>query len=818
MRPDNLRTHHRFAALPCSAIALFSASPALASPISATVLIDFAPAALFLGAIVFGAISTILFRRLRKRSLAAYDHAQAMLAEMRAALDEYETLLAGLPEITIVWPQTGDAPRVMGQGPAILPAGYRAEDSLDFASWLGNTESRQMAMLTNALRRDGTGFEQDFETADGRRIRAIGRILSGTAVVRLRPQRSERASRDQDELGADNRHNIDSIIDSLHQPGFVRGPKGELVHVNASWWHLAEKLELMPPDGMLPELFAPGERLRQIEEKKGMSAPEGAVMLGEHRFDLRIAPLADGGIAGYLIEPRRPPAPPPPAPVLSRMGAIIDALETPVALFDGERQLRFVNQAYLDFWGVDSDTIKIGLDERLILDKLRGLGRLPDEVDYKKWRAEHLDGYRSSAPKETDWYLPDGRTVNVRATPLEDRQGMVYVLQDRTEQLAMESLFIGLGQVQTETLNALSEAVAVFGRNGKLTLSNPRLSEMWKIPINELNRNPHIDHITKSVAAAMPEDGKIIWQRLKQSIVDLNPGRADTKERIRRADGKVIEYAVVGLPDGQTMITFIDVTDTNNIQRLLKERNDALEEADHLKDAFVQNVSYELRSPLTNIIGFADMLASGKAGELNANQREYTDYIRTSSATLGALIDNILDLASVDAGIAEVHFEPVNIRDLVKKARAGLTATMSAGSAKPNLNLTVKIASNLPAIEADSKRLVQILYNLLSNAVRFSEPGASVLLDIRERAGRILITIEDEGSGVPAEVKAALLASVEGKPVRGRNTSAGLGLVIVKTFVNLHNGTISIEEREPSGTRVIVNLPAAQSSTADASA
>ena len=162
----------------------------------------------------------------------------------------------------------------------------------------------------------------------------------------------------------------------------------------------------------------------------------------------------------------------------------------------------------------------------------------------------------------------------------------------------------------------------------------------------------------------MPEDGAAIWRDLKRGIIDLNPDALRPERAHRPAPtASSSTTPAMRLPDGQTMMTFLDVTESANYQRVLKERNEALITADRLKDAFVQNVSYELRSPLTNIIGFADLLASETAGVLNERQRAYTDYIRASSVTLGVLIDNILDLATVDAGIAELRPELQDIAD-----------------------------------------------------------------------------------------------------------------------------------------------------------
>jgi signal transduction histidine kinase len=256
------------------------------------------------------------------------------------------------------------------------------------------------------------------------------------------------------------------------------------------------------------------------------------------------------------------------------------------------------------------------------------------------------------------------------------------------------------------------------------------------------------------------------------------------------------------MPDGQTMMTFLDVTESANYQRVLKEKNEALETADRLKDAFVRNVSYELRSPLTNIIGFADLLATETAGALNERQKGYTEYIRASSQTLGVLIDSILDLQTVDAGIAELRPEPQNVAALVERARLGLAATFPRVEGEQGLNLVVDIEPDLPALIADGTRIVQVLYNLLSSAARFSEPGGVVKLTVAARGNHMLFIVDDEGAPIPDEARTAMLDRDN-----GRDRGAGLALAIARAFVNLHGGTLNIEKRSPRGSRVTVSLP-----------
>jgi signal transduction histidine kinase len=390
---------------------------------------------------------------------------------------------------------------------------------------------------------------------------------------------------------------------------------------------------------------------------------------------------------------------------------------------------------------------------------------------------------------------------------------VIYVFEDITDQLKLKSQHRTQLDVQRSTLNALNEGVAVFGTNGRLTLANPRLSTLWKLPTNLLETNPHIDQIIEAVSRALPEDGPGLWRDLKRGIVDLNPTRTDTQGRITRADGKMLDYAITRLPDGQTMMTFVDVTESANYQNVLKERNEALITADRLKDAFVQNVSYELRSPLTNIIGFADLLASEAAGPLTEKQKSYTDYIRASSVTLGVLIDNILDLATVDAGIAQMKSEPQDVPALIEKAKAGLAATFPDIDGEEPLNIEIDIPEELPPLYADGTRIVQILYNLLSTAARFTEPGGKVRLSVIPRGERMIFTVEDDGAQMNDEMRAALNDRSDAAGTSARQRGAGLGLAIVRSFVHLHGGTISVERREPRGSRVVVSLPLAAALT-----
>ena len=204
--------------------------------------------------------------------------------------------------------------------------------------------------------------------------------------------------------------------------------------------------------------------------------------------------------------------------------------------------------------------------------------------------------------------------------------------------------------------------------------------------------------------------------------------------RIERRDGMMIDMTTMPLPDGATLVTFQDVSDTVNVERALIEKNEALETADAIKIDFVHHVSYELRSPLTNIIGFAHFLGDPAFGPLTDKQREYLGYITASTNALLALINNILDLATIDAGAMSLNLSDVDIRASMEEAAEGVQDRLK----KDGITLDIRAAPGIGSFTADGRRLRQILFDLLSNAVGFSPPGETVTLAAERRPDAVV--------------------------------------------------------------------------------
>jgi signal transduction histidine kinase len=279
--------------------------------------------------------------------------------------------------------------------------------------------------------------------------------------------------------------------------------------------------------------------------------------------------------------------------------------------------------------------------------------------------------------------------------------------------------------------------------------------------------------------------------------------REPISARIERRDGSVIDLATMPLPDGATLVTFQDVSDSVNVERALRERNEALEEADEIKIEFVHHVSYELRSPLTNIIGFAHFLGDPAFGELTEKQREYLGYITASTNALLALINNILDLATIDAGAMTLNLSKVDIRASMEAAAEGVQDRL----VKDNLTLDIRAAPGIGSFTADERRLRQVLFNLLSNAVGFSPAGETLVFSAERRPDAVVFTVTDHGPGIPPEAKDKVFEWFETDSMGSQHRGTGLGLSLVRSFVQLHGGSVSIDSAPGKGTTVTCIFP-----------
>jgi signal transduction histidine kinase len=460
----------------------------------------------------------------------------------------------------------------------------------------------------------------------------------------------------------------------------------------------------------------------------------------------------------------------------------------------------FYNAAYRQIWSFDASFLEQQPSDGEILDRLRAKRQLPEQADFRTWKTQTLAAYQAMEPVETVWHLPDGRALRVVASP-NPQGGVTYLFDDATQSFALASQLNALTRVQGETLDALKEGVAVFGADGRLKLINPAFASLWNFDASRAAERPHIDEVARDWLPLFADP--TVWDALRSAIVGLDEQRRGVEARIQRTDELVLDCAALPLPDGATLITFFDATLGAKVERALTERNQALVSAEKLRNDFVKHVSYELRTPLTNIIGFTQLLADGGAGPLNPKQIDYAGYIRSSSAALLAIINDILDLASIDAGALELREEEVDVEEAMKAAAEGVQDRLS----ETNIDLRIVATDDVGTLRADPRRVRQVLFNLLSNAIGFSEPGQTVTLAAMRRVDEVVFKVSDRGRGIPPEALEKVFDRFESHTSGSRHRGPGLGLSIVRAMVELHGGRVTIDSAVGEGTTVTCIFP-----------
>ncbi|MBL8640649.1 MAG: PAS-domain containing protein [Alphaproteobacteria bacterium] len=481
---------------------------------------------------------------------------------------------------------------------------------------------------------------------------------------------------------------------------------------------------------------------------------------------------------------------------------LLEQLRTAIAIFDGEQKLEFYNSSYAQLWRLEEGWLNAHPKLGDILERLRETRRLPEQADFKRYKQGWLELFTSQiGPKEDMLYLPDGSVLRSLVVP-HPLGGLLMTFEDVTSGLELESSYNTLMAVQKETLDGLTEGVAVYGSNGRLTLWNPAYASMWALNPEDLDGKLHITQILERSRAFFPADD---WDKQRDQMTRELFSRQDKKGEIRRTDGRILHYVSVALPDGGTMVTFHDVTDTVRVEEALREKATALETAERLKLDFLANVSYQLRTPLNAIIGFNEILDKEYFGELNNRQKEYTKGLAEASEQLMNLINDILDLSTIEAGYMTINKEAVNVASMLT-ALYDLTQEWARGQ---KIEVTLSLSDQIGIANLDERRIKQGLLNLLRNAIAYTPAGGRIRLSASRVDDQLALSVTDTGPGIAPEDQARIFKPFEktGLHREEGRTGAGLGLSLVQNIVNLHGGRIELESTLGEGTTITLLLP-----------
>lgn len=602
-----------------------------------------------------------------------------------------------------------------------------------------------------------------------------------------------------------------AALDAVPLPVWMRTADARIAWGNVAF---AEAVEATPTEAVERQVeFDPRQGTNQgrdaLAAGRAASARQHLVVQGERRlFDITEAPLAAEGtdfagvgfavdvtdIEDLQVELGRH---------IAGHAVVLEQLGSAIVIFGADGRLRFHNQAYQRMTGLDEAWLGTDPSFADVLEELRIRRRVPETADFPRWKKEMLGLFTSLIePREDLLYLPDGTALRQLAVP-HPFGGLMFISEDVTDRLQLESNYNTLVAVQRETLDSLAEGIAVFGSDGRMRLSNPAYRRVWNLREADVAGGPHLSDVLARLKGFFDDERS--WSAFARRIHASALDREQSEGRIERQDGSVVQYATIPLPDGAVITSFLDVTDSVRVELALRQSNAALEAADRLKSEFIANVSYQLRTPLNAIMGFAEILRRAYFGPLNERQAQYVDGVLESGERLLLLINDILDLATIEAGFMSLDRGPMTPSDVLAKV-AELTGEWAK---KQKIALAVECEPDLPVLDADEKRIKQALFNLVSNAIRFTPAGGRITLSARREGESVVLSVSDTGIGIPMHDHARVFERFERSHPEQSEPGAGLGLPLVRSFVELHGGRLRLDSAPGEGTRIDCVLPVA---------
>lgn len=689
-------------------------------------------------------------------------------------------------------------------GHALLASG---EESLAVCAGVLGVETAEPQSLVNALMRadpdharrlralfergEACAFEVRGETGV---VSVEGRAAGALAWLRLSAALGEDAA-------LPTAPRFAAFLDARPCPAWIAAADGSPVWVNHAWLEAVDAADLddaaargLAFDRGADALASEAANLGQRRE-----ALRWATVGGRRRaFRIAAQPLEGGGVGVWtddvtdLEETRE---------ALKRNveahDETLNHIAEAVAIFGEGKRLIFYNAAFAELWGLEPAWLGERPTHGEVLDRLRQRRRLPETADYARWKAGELARYETLGPAADDlWSLPDGRTLKVVRQP-HPMGGLLLLFSDITGELKLKAQYNALIEVQQATLDKLSDAVAVFGSDGRLRLSNEAFARFWGIAPAQLEAAADFEGVVELCVRKLHD--RAFWRELKGRVADPDPlARAPMAGELKTSDDRIVAYQSRPLPDGATLIAFTDVTDARKLESALVAREAALADAERLKRDFVGNVSYELRTPLTTIIGYSELLEH--SGDILSDRgRQHASSVKSAATQLARSIDDVLDMAQIDAGEMALDLADVRVGDLL----IGMAARWNERAAGAGVSLVTETGQDVGLIRGDPKRLAQILDHLMENALTQTPSGGTITLAARKALGEVQLTVSDTGRGIPFHVQAHIFDRFIGRERGG----PGLGLALVKALTELHGGWVALESEPGAGATFTCHLP-----------
>ncbi|PHS25986.1 MAG: tyrosine protein kinase [Robiginitomaculum sp.] len=783
-----------------------------------------------LGAVFFAIAVTLWAVRLTRGVREANLRWRKRAEDLEDKIHTADSLFAAHPGLVMVWPdavsaeETETPPRIYGSQVALgsmlkfAQTGNRTDPANAILDGLADYEARDAAgedttlrIRLKALHKDGEPFSLTIIGPNGHFLEADGRAAGAQIALWLTDSTikglEESSARGRlEEL----RHTIAkdpvAFIDMLSkapQPVWRFSSGLKLDWANGAYLKAVEAQDL--DDAIERQLMLDPQTNQLARETldtgNAQTTTISLVAGGKgHQYELSCFPIS-GGVACIANDVTETESLRADLQLQARAhNETLNHLADAVVVFSHGQNMVFHNTAFAQLFGLDENWLASQPNHGDWLDYLRDRRRIPEQAKYADWKqselAHYTDGPNAESPDEL-WHLPDGRIL--RMTRLRHPLGgLLFVFENMTDQINLKAQFTTLINVQKATLDKLIEAVAVYGSDGRIRLHNAAFEDLWQLGPKDIAEGEPFDAIAEKCRTLLPADK--YWADMKARITD--PGgemRRHVSGEINRTDGSVLTWLSHPLPDGASVVAWSDVTDSKNVEKSLKDRAEAIQAAADLKSHFVEHVSYQVRAPLTTISGYADLLESGYAGPLNDKLKGPVDAIHTASAQLATMLENILDVAAVEAGTLALDLNDVAPAAIIE----GVVSLVQTRAEQTRVQIKVDCPEDIGKLRADGPRLKQVLYNLIINALTYTEVGGIIQVGAKAERDMVQFWVSDDGTGIDEDKRALVFEEFES----GKGGGAGLGLALVRSFIDLHGGLVRLQSTKGQGTKVTCLLP-----------
>ncbi len=495
-----------------------------------------------------------------------------------------------------------------------------------------------------------------------------------------------------------------------------------------------------------------------------------------------------------------------------RLRESIESLAGGFALFDANERLVLSNRRYGDLYAGVRDMLVPGMHFEELITAAASSGNFPEANEHAElWTQKHLQHFRNPGrPFEIE--LRDGTWFRV-AERRTANGGFVVISTNITELRHRESELRSIGEelrhknvLLDAALDNMAQGLAMFDVNQRMIICNQRFLDLYNLPNRMAQPGTELGEIldfTAKLENLSPEQGKILLQRRLATAASLE----ETTMQDFLSNGRVINVVHRPMPGGGSLATYDDATGSYSAERQLRIAKEEAELASRAKSDFLANVSHELRTPLNAIIGFSEIIKDQLFGPMgNQRYREYAIDIHDSGTHLLSLINDILDLSKIEAGKFDLHEESIDLEAATKSC----FRIMRDRAEEAGVVLQHRFVAPMQNLKADPRAVKQILLNLLSNSVKFTDPGGRVLVySSLSKDGGLVLHVEDTGIGIAdADIAKAMapFGQVDSSLSR-KYEGTGLGLPLTRHLVDLHDGKLTLSSEKGQGTKVSIVFP-----------